>query len=365
MTDVIPLSDVKKIPASKQYDLFTQFYGDAVELSNTIELWDSLPLFPVSRMKQDHLRDDNGRLTPLKKDFLYRPTGRNAQPIKAAVRLQAASIDLDDGSTKDFYPSANEEIILEILRKIFNDQQYGFHNEAKAESWVTFTISMIRKELKARGRTRSHDEILQSLQILRRCHVEVKLEGTRKAIFSEPILSGALETTRSDWIADPHSRWAVRLPLMLSRAVNQVSYRQFNYGIQMALKSQLARWLHKRLCHNYTNASLMTPYHITFESIERDSGMLNHTKADRNMKTVMAAWAELEAKDVIMKVPTAVRTADGKGLKFEIYPTPRFVDEMKAANGRKTKAEAMSGDVSARRRIAAKRARDERDGAGQ
>ncbi|MEP1145464.1 MAG: hypothetical protein ABJH52_17200 [Henriciella sp.] len=361
MIDVIPLSDVQKIPASKQYDLFTQFYGDALELSNTIELWDSLPLYHMSTMKQKHLRDGNGRLKPMKNEVLYRPSGRNQQPKKVHVRMQAASIDAADGSVKDYYPSATEEIIMEILRKIFNDQQYGFHNEAREESWVTFTISMLRKELKARGRTRSHDEILQSLKILSRCHLEVKLDGERKAIISQPILSHALESTRSDWVADPHARWAVKLPLMLSRAVNQITYRQYNYGVQLVMKSQLARWLHKRLAHNYTNADIMTPYHITIDSIERDSCMLNHIKPDRNMKTVMSAWAELESKDVLMSVPKPVPTADGQGLKFVVYPTPRFVDEMKAANGRKTKAEAICGDLAARRRIAGKRARDDRD----
>jgi len=45
-----------------QYDLFTTFFGDAADLSNTIELWDAIPKYAVSPRTQNVLRSPNNRL---------------------------------------------------------------------------------------------------------------------------------------------------------------------------------------------------------------------------------------------------------------------------------------------------------------
>ncbi len=43
----------KQLPQSRQYDLFATFFGDAAELSNTIELWDAIPKYAVSARAQN------------------------------------------------------------------------------------------------------------------------------------------------------------------------------------------------------------------------------------------------------------------------------------------------------------------------
>jgi len=43
-------------------------------------------------------------------------------------------------------------------------------------------------------------------------------------------------------------------------AINRLNLSQFDYAIFMTFQRQLARWFHKRLSHNYTQAALMDPY---------------------------------------------------------------------------------------------------------
>ena len=59
------MSQKKTPPApvkSSQFDLFSSFFGDSKDLSNTIELWDTIPKYCVSQKQQNHLRDEKGNL---------------------------------------------------------------------------------------------------------------------------------------------------------------------------------------------------------------------------------------------------------------------------------------------------------------
>ena len=347
---------------SRQYDLFTTFFGDRSELSNSIELWDAIPKYAISARKQASLRDEKGRLPVHRQDFQYRANGSD-RAATISMRLQPATISVD-GVDRDFYPSANEELLEEVLRKIFCDQQYGIHDVKDYASWVKFTLYMVRKELKERGHTRSHDEVRQSLEILTRCHIEVTMQGHKKALYSASALPELMCNGRDDYLADPKSKWAARFPALISRSINQIDYRQFNYGKLMQLPTPLARWMHKRLSHNYTNANIRHPYHILYSTIERDSGMLQHVKPDRNLKTVDQMWETLKDAGVIMWV----KRIDGAGpdhsdIRYEVIPTDQFTKDIMAANARQRDHRAQLGDVDAKMRIASKKTKQEQQDA--
>ena len=147
-----------QIEKSKQYDLFSDFFGDASDLSNTIELWDAVPKYAVSARRQVSLRDEGQRLPLHEQSFVHAKT-----PCR--LEIQAATIKAEGGLC-DFFPSADEELVEEVLRKIFATQEHGIHNVERKESWVKFSLAMIRSELKARGRSRSTAEINRSNDIL-------------------------------------------------------------------------------------------------------------------------------------------------------------------------------------------------------
>ncbi len=323
---------------SAQFDLFTSFFGDSKDLSNTIELWDAIPKYSVSQKQQNHLRDEKGNLPLHDHHFEYRPTGRGqAEAVRCTVTIQPASIRNEDGTVTQYYPSTDEELIEEVLKKIFTDQQYGIHAPGQNESWVRFSLYMIREELKARGKTRSLSEIKRSLEILARSVYAVQIEGpAKKLAYENTILSNMTRTTRADYLEDTKALWCAQLPALVSKSINELTYRQFNYGTLMSLSTPLARWIHKRLSHNYINAGLMQPYNILFSSIERDSGLLHHVKKTINVKTAESAFDELKEKNVLWWFKKQERK-QGRGLQDVLYtlqPTSDFISEIKAANAR-------------------------------
>ncbi|AHB49955.1 hypothetical protein W911_04685 [Hyphomicrobium nitrativorans NL23] len=343
-----------------QYDLFTRFFGKPENLSNTIELWDALPKYSFSARMQALLRDASGRLPLYQRAFDYRPAPKAGNPtLTCTLSLQPASL-LIDGKRVDFYPSTDEELIEEVLKKIFTDQACGYHDSRRGESWVRFTLHMIRTELARRGRTRSIAEIKQSLEILSKTVVDVAIEGrgAKRAVYTNPILSDLTRVTRLDLAEDPKSMWTARLPALLSASINALSYRQFNYAVLMSLKSPLARWLHKRLSHEYTNAHLTHPYRILYSTIDRDSGLLHNCRTSANLKSIERALDELIAHRVLLATDSA-RRMDGASIRdvlFTLTPHVDFVSDIKAANARAQEARTTIDGASNRIPISAARA---------
>lgn len=342
MTESSTMPPKKAPPApvkSAQFDLFTSFFGDSKDLSNTIELWDAIPKYCVSQKQQNHLRDEKGNLPVHKQEFEYRPTAHgNPIAVQCRVTIQPASIENTDGTFTQYYPSTDEELIEEVLKKIFTDQQYGIHAPAQNESWVRFSLYMIREELKARGKTRSLPEIKKSLEILARSVYAVQIEGptAKKLAYENTILGNMTRTTRADYLEDTKALWCAQLPALVSKSINELTYRQFNYATLMSLSTPLARWIHKRLSHNYINAGLMQPYNILFSSIQRDSGLLHHIRPAGNIKTLEAALEELKVKNVLWWFKKDARK-QGRGVQDVLYtlqPTSDFISEIKAANAR-------------------------------
>jgi hypothetical protein len=337
----LPVS-TRTLPAHKQspqFDLFTTFFGDSRNLSNTIELWDTIPKYAVSPRLQSKMRDDKGNLPVHEQEFEYRPSLDNAPvSIPCKVKIQPASIQNPDGSYTQYYPSTDEELVDEVLRKIFTDQQFGVHRPAATESWVRFSLKMIQKELAARGKTRSIPEIKTSLEILSKAVYEVKFTAQNRSpiLYTNPILSDLTRTTRQDYLEDTKALWCARLPALISKSINELTYRQFNYGTLMSLSTPLARWLHKKLSHHYINAGILTSHNLLFSSIDRDSGLLHHPRTSANVTTVDTAFEELRKIDVVSWFKKDERRQGKKinDILYTLLPTSSFVDEIKAANAR-------------------------------
>jgi len=332
----------REVAKNKQYDLFSSFLGDPAELSNSIELWDAIPKYHVSARRQVSLRNAEGRLPVHEHRFVY-----NDQPCR--IVIQPASIQDEDGKYQDWYPSTNEQYIEEVLKKFFADASYGLHEPGEARSWVKFSISMIRRELDARDKARSSQEIIKSLEILANTVIRVYVGDSKKPIHTEPILGQLTGVSRAEYLEDPSSLWVARLPFLVSKSINQITYRQFDYGTFMGLSSPLARWLHKRFSHRYTNATIGNTYHLMLSTIQRDSGMLTHARINTNTKSLEKALEELVAADVLTAWDKQEQRGDRNkihDIKYVFYPSMDFVTKVKAANKRKKVAGAESGGAA-------------------
>jgi hypothetical protein len=338
-------SDFPSIDSFKavQLDLFQSFLCNTDEeedkLSNTIELWDNIPKYSLSQQAMNKLRTKEGLLNRLEKEFEYKNKSYK-------VRITAAIVDTDDGSEKAYYPSANEELVEDALRKIAAEQQRGFFDKPNYKSGVSFSLYMLRKELKKRGHTRSYQEIIKSLKILAGSHVEILLKGG-KGFAQTNYLPALAAVSRLKLQDDPKAKWVAHFHPLVTESIDALSYRQYNYHQMMSHSTQLSRWMHKKVAHNYVNASVMTPYTIWLSSICRDSGLLEYKRPNDRVRKFEGTLNELVKHSVLL---TFMREEERRGernkildIKYSLSPHPDFVKDVKAANKRQRDAKS---DVS-------------------
>lgn len=319
-----PKEQVKSV----QFDLFTAFLtNDDGAVSNAIELWDGIPKYFLTSKQQDSLRTEDGLAPSYLWEYTYQ-----GRPCK--VRIQPALIEQKDGRDKAFFPSVTEEIVEEALKKILTDQQFGMHDPDKVESWVKFTLSMIYRELKARGRERNRQQIKHAIAVLSGCIITLYQDG--KDVYKGPILSDLITVNRDEYLADADSYHAARLPIFVSHSINRLRYRQFNYSRLMELNEQLSRWLYKRLVHRYRHASLMDTYHFMFSDVKQSSGLLQQTRDIDNRRKMISALDELQNNGVLLSFD-ATELKEGRkvvDVKYTVTGAPDFIREQKAANKR-------------------------------
>lgn len=338
----MPFDKNKKLPADSalagiQLSLFQSFLCNSEEerdrLSNSVELWDSLPKYAISQQAMNKVRTKEGLLPRLERIVVYKQ-------YEYKLRITAAIVDDEEGVPKAYYPSANEELIEDALRKIAAEQNKGFFDKPAFKSGVVFSLNLLRKELKKRSHTRSYQEITRSLQILAGSNIEILLpDGTG---FAKTSYLPALATvSRTKFNEDPNARWVAHFHPLITQSIDQLTYRQYNYHLMMSHSTQLARWLHKRLSHNYINASLTTRYHILLSSIRRDSGLLEYKRTNDAVRKLEEVLREL----IDHKVMLAFEKEDQRGecnkivdIKYTLMPDPSFVRDAKAANKRQQEA---------------------------
>jgi len=331
-----------------QLNLFQNFLcntdAERSELSNTIDLWDSVPRYSVSRQAMTRLRSKDGNhLNLLKLEFHYRQKNWRAviQPARIEVLDKTGAV-----VEMDFYPSANEELIEDALRKIAADQQQGYFDKHSFRSGAIFSLHALRAELKRRGHTRSFQEILQSLYILAKSNIEiVNRDDSRESIAISSYLPALAGVTRKDLEADPDAKWLAQFHPLVTQSIDQLTYRQYNYHQMMQHSTQLARWIHKQLAIKFTFAAHGKTFEMRFSTIRRDSALLNnYAEASIRLavKAVDEAFAELTKNKVLMFSDKKVSRGDRNKIEDVLYtltPSLEFVHAMKASNKRLQLAE--------------------------
>ncbi len=330
---------------SDQIDLFQSFLCNTDEqreqLSNAIPLWDSLPLYSVSRQWATKMQKE-GRFPKL----LIRHSVYQGGNVK--VDIQPARL-MEDDVVNEYYPGGSEELIEAALRKIATLQNHGYHHDDGYG--VCFSIHQLRKELKSRGHTRSYQQVVQSLRILARSSIEIVLEKDGAKVFDSCNYFRHLSSvSKSDLSEDPNANWYVEFHPLITKALRAMDYRQFDYELMMQHDAQLTRWLHKYLVAKFTFAAIGQKFEIRFSTISRDSGLLESFDRPRKaMEYVRKSLTELVDKGVLEPklldagtgkeklIPFDESKILGQGGKIEdvvytVYPSVRFSSESKKAN---------------------------------
>ncbi len=314
-----------------QLSLFQDVLGNGVQekdgLSHTMELWDAVPKYYYTRRQQAKIRKD-GLLPTAIRDFVFRGES-------LTVKIRPALITVD-GKDKAFYPSAREELVEDALRKLACKRGNGYLDGNNNRSGVSFSLHELRKELKKRGHSLSYYQVTESLDILSSTVIEIApLNG--KALYKTLPLTTLAAVSKEDFKTDPGSRWYVDFSLLITENIKLIKYRQYNYGLMMGHKSQLARYLHKRMAHIYSQASLMHPYMITLNGIARDSGLLNWERPSANRQRMEKCLDELVKNDVLLsydRIEICGPKNKIEDIKYSLFPSQDFVKNVKRANKR-------------------------------
>ena len=242
-----------------------------------------------------------------------------------------------DSIIKEYYPSEQEEIVEEALRKIASDRLNGVYLGNSAG--VQFTMYELRKELLRGKHTMSHTQLQRSLLICRSAGLRIeRKDGEKEVVLDSSIFPTVMISNRKDWKADPkNARCYVQFNPLVTASIETLTYRQFDYETLMSYKRQLSRWLHKRLYHNYVNAGMLNSYNILLSTIRRDSGLLNNARVSQNIKYLERTLAELSEKNIIYGFEKEERRGRQNRIDDILYtlmPTMNFVSEMKKANKR-------------------------------
>ena len=293
--------------------------------SNTLELYDFMPKYYWGKVE----RIGGKFLDSLVREFECRGERYN-------IEIKPASIRDKNGVERYYYPSKREELVEDALRRLATTRQGVFLDDMAG---VTFTLYQLQQELKRNGHSYSKEQIKDALMICAQTRLIVKTADGNSVL-----VSGMFETlglqTREDWQGTGAKTKAfVRFNSLVTASIKSGTYRQLNYEQSMSYKNVIARQLHKRMNHHYTQASITNTYGIMLTTIIRDFGLTEYKWLSLNLRDVQKALEEMKEKAIILnytveKILDASQRNKVIDAKIIITPSPFFAVDIKNANAR-------------------------------
>lgn len=132
MLDKTPSVSVFTPPSLKTFqaievNIFRDFlhntYDELLSLSNTVKLWDCIPKYSLSQVEQNRMRSKDGQLPVYRKEFRF-------MDCDYCILITPAFLSIEDG--RAYFPSANEELVEDALRKMATLQNQCFFRQRQS-----------------------------------------------------------------------------------------------------------------------------------------------------------------------------------------------------------------------------------------
>jgi hypothetical protein len=276
---------IKKFKKMEQMSLF-QIVTQPSKYSNTIHLYDAIPKYDRWNNSKVAIRQE-----PLHREFVF-------DKHEYQVDIIPARIEGKDGIYRDHFPGNREEIVEDALRKLATDGK-GFYLDNKAG--VVFTLTELQNELKRSGHDLNINQIKEALAICSRTHIELSnADGT--SVISSNIFESLGMSTRAEWLkTSGDARCFVRFNILVDRCIREGTFRQYDYVTCMSYKKIMARYLHKRLAHIFTQASVTQTFTIKVTTLIRESGGKFYKSLATNIREIKKALDEMIDKETVHK----------------------------------------------------------------
>lgn len=292
--------------------------------SNTVELYDFLPKYVWGKST----RINDRFLESIERDFECR--GK-----KYSLTMHPARVKTKTGVQKEYYLSKKEEIVEDALRKIaiFGEAIY-----LDKKIGMSFSIYQLQKELKKSGHSFSRQQIIESLNILANTKIVLTCHDDDQVWTFSPI-----ETLGFKGIND-ETHTFVRFSALVTKSIDENTFRLYDYQKVMSYKNVIARQLHKRISHHFTQANFAQSYEITLTTLLRDFGLKPAASLHSNLEDVKDALEEMKNRGTILSYLIGEPTLDVQrrnkllNVKFSINPSVQFLNEIRKGNEKKLQA---------------------------
>lgn len=290
--------------------------------SQSIELYDFMPKYVWGKLN----RVEGLFLKRIERKFECR--GKSY-----TIKIDPAKVENPDGEARDYFLGKKEELVEDALRKLMTERQSLLLD---GEAGIAFTLYQLQHELKERGHSFDYDQLKESLEILRKVDIEIESEDKETRFFFSPIETLGLKGQNGE------TQTYVRFSQFVTHSIKSGTYRLMNYDKIMGYRSVIARQLHKRMSHHFTQASLTESYEILLTTVIRDFGLTPQKRLQQNLVEVENAIEEMKQNNVILSCKVS-KIFDSKprtkliDAKFKFQPHFDFIADMKRANARAKK----------------------------
>lgn len=309
-----------------QLELFNIKDSDVTNKENysqSIKIYDIMPKYYFGNMERKKI-DDIEALPNLIREFEIKDS-------MYSLTISPASLtDKNTGKTIHYYPSQREELVEDAIRRLATQRQGIFLDDDAA---VKFTFYELAAELKRMGHGYKIDQIKQAIEVCSNSIIKVSTKSGNEVSGSSPIFPFVTMETKED--GAEKNRVIVMFHPLVTKSIKDRTYRLVNYRKLMSYKTSLARWIHRRISYNITQASVKKSYPILMSTIIRDSGMKSYQKNSNALRQICKSFDEMKELDVLEKYDVEKRFKGRKieDVLFNLYVTSSFEKDAIKANG--------------------------------
>ncbi len=134
---------------------------------------------------------------------------------------------------------------------------------------------------------------------------------------------------------------------MVTDSILNLRYRRYDYKLGMSIKSHLARWIHRRMSQNWTQASTDKPYTFTQTSyLQASPRGLSETMSE-NTRAVKSALDTLIKHEIVERYE-AIPEKEGRRIidvHYRVYATKKFVSQTISHNVHRNELSAQNFQV--------------------
>lgn len=342
--------------ATTQLRLFELLDPSDSDYSNTVELYDALPKYVWSISDEE-----------IRKNRVINRTFKS-RGVSYALKIKPAVVERKKGDEVEsvmLYPGPREEIIEEVLRKLAVQGNLGVADNRDVNALgVYFTVNQLRKELARTNHTYSAREVLEALDVMSSSLLEVSTgRGSDKDAYRGNLLSSLALRTRKDYLQDGSAKCFATFHPLVQHAIRTQQFRMYDYSTSMKIRSDLGRYMFKRMSHYWVQASPDHPYQFKLVSFLESSPRGLSPQMKDNMRAIRQALTSLADQDVILaewsevmiKNPQDRRKTDD--VAYEVFPTEAFRKKIMRANRKQNIVTGRASISEARQAI-----NDHRDG---